>query len=230
MRERLVHEASHDSLTGLRNRAAFDRHLRDLTGGKDRRAKHALLYLDLDQFKLINDTRGHETGDRLLIELTKRMRALIHKPDIIARLGGDEFGVLVLDAHEKTVLLLAEELRRAVLDYRFKERDLTFTVGVSIGVSFFSPGERASEVLSRADIACYIAKGSGRNAIHVYRMDDVSMMRHHSDLTRVTQLESAMNEGRFKLFGQRIVRLNDAERPTGTFTKYCSGSTKMGRS
>ncbi|HEV7165584.1 MAG TPA: EAL domain-containing protein [Gammaproteobacteria bacterium] len=216
LRERLVHEASHDSLTGLRNRAAFDRHLRELTGGKDRRMKHALLYLDLDQFKLINDTRGHETGDRLLIELTKRMRALIHKPDIIARLGGDEFGVLVLDAHEKTVLLLAEELRRAVLDYRFKERDLTFTVGVSIGVTFFTPGERASEVLSRADIACYIAKGSGRNAIHVYRVDDVSMMRHHSDLTRVTQLESAMNEGRFKLFGQRIVRLNDGE-PNGHF-------------
>ncbi len=211
LRERLVHEASHDSLTGLRNRAAFDRHLRELTTGKDRRDKHALLYLDLDQFKLINDTRGHETGDRLLIELTKRMRALIHKPDIIARLGGDEFGVLVLDAHEKTVLLLAEELRRVVLDYRFKERDLTFTVGVSIGVTFFSPGERAPEVLSRADIACYMAKGSGRNAIHVYRMDDISMMKHHSDLTRVAQLETAMNEGRFKLFGQRIVRLNNGK-------------------
>jgi diguanylate cyclase (GGDEF)-like protein/PAS domain S-box-containing protein len=211
LRERLVHEASHDSLTGLRNRAAFDRQLRELTAGSDRRVRHALLYLDLDQFKLINDTRGHETGDRLLIELTKRMRALIHKPDVIARLGGDEFGVLVLDAHEKTVLLLAEELRRAVLDYRFKERDLTFTVGVSIGVTFFSPGERSPEVLSRADIACYIAKGAGRNAIHVYRLDDVSMMKHHSDLTRVTQLESAMNEGRFKLFGQRIVRLNESE-------------------
>ncbi|HEV2111521.1 MAG TPA: diguanylate cyclase, partial [Gammaproteobacteria bacterium] len=216
LRERLVHEASHDGLTGLRNRAAFDRQLRELTASNDRRTKHALLYLDLDQFKLINDTRGHETGDRLLIELTKRMRALIHKPDVIARLGGDEFGVLVLDAHEKTVLLLAEELRRAVLDYRFKERDLTFTVGVSIGVTFFSPGERAAEVLSRADIACYIAKGTGRNAIHVYRLDDISMMKHHSDLTRVTQLESAMNEGRFKLFGQRIVRLNSGE-PDGHF-------------
>src|SRR5690348_18441065 len=139
------------------------------------------------------------------------MRALIHKPDIIARLGGDEFGVLVLDAHEKTVLLLAEELRRAVLDYRFKERDLTFTVGVSIGVSFFSPGERAADVLSRADIACYIAKGTGRTAIHVYRLDDASMMQHHSDLTRVAQLQTAMSEGRFKLYGQRIVRLADGE-------------------
>ncbi len=211
LRERLVHEASHDSLTGLRNRAAFDRQLRELTGSSDRKSKHALLYLDLDQFKLINDTRGHETGDRLLIDLTKRLRSVIHKPDIIARLGGDEFGVLVMDAHEKTVLLLAEELRRAVLDYRFKERDLTFTVGVSIGVTFFSPGERATEVLSRADIACYIAKGSGRNAIHVYRADDISMMKHHSDLTRVSQLESAMNEGRFKLYGQRIMRLNPSE-------------------
>jgi diguanylate cyclase (GGDEF)-like protein/PAS domain S-box-containing protein len=217
LREQLVHEATHDSLTGLRNRAAFDRNLRELTAGKDHRIKHALLYLDLDQFKLINDTRGHETGDRLLIELTKRMRAMIHKPDIIARLGGDEFGVLVLDAHEKTVLLLAEELRRAVLDYRFKERDLTFTVGVSVGVTFFSPGERAPDVLSRADIACYIAKASGRNAIHVYRLDDVSMMRHHSDLTRVTQLQSAMNEGRFKLFGQRIVKLNGNGQSNGHF-------------
>ena len=208
LRERLVHEATHDALTGLRNRAAFDRQLRELTAGKDRKAKHALLYLDLDQFKLINDTRGHETGDRLLVELTKRLRALVRKPDVIARLGGDEFGVLVVDAHEKTVLLLAEELRRAVLDYRFKERELIFSVGVSIGVTLFSPGERAGDVLSRADIACYMAKGTGSNAIHLYRVDDVSMMRHHSDLTRVAQLETAMDEGRFRLFGQRIVRLN----------------------
>jgi diguanylate cyclase (GGDEF)-like protein/PAS domain S-box-containing protein len=209
LRERLVHEATHDSLTGLRNRAAFDRHLRDFTGGENRKLKHALLYLDLDQFKLINDTRGHEIGDRLLIELTKRLRALVHKPDIIARLGGDEFGVLVMDAHEKTVMLLAEELRRTVLDYRFKEHELTFSVGVSIGVTFFSPGERAPDVLSRADIACYIAKGAGRNAIHVYRSDDASMMQHHSDMTRVAQLETAMNAGHFKLFGQRIVRLSN---------------------
>ena len=211
LREQLVREATHDSLTGLRNRAAFDRSLRELTTGEDRRRRHALLYLDLDQFKLINDTRGHETGDRLLIELTKRMRALIHKPDMIARLGGDEFGVLMIDANEKTVMLLAEELRRTVLDYRFKEREFTYSVGVSIGVALFTPGERAPEVLSRADIACYIAKGSGRNAIHVYRLDDASMMQHHSDLTRVAQLQTAMSEGRFKLYGQRIVRLADGE-------------------
>ncbi len=210
LRERLVHEATHDALTGLRNRAAFDRHLRELTGGSDRKLKHALLYLDLDQFKLINDTRGHEIGDRLLIELTKRLRSLVHKPDMIARLGGDEFGVLVIDGHENTVMLLAEELRRTVLDYRFKERELTFSVGVSIGLTFFHPGERAPDVLSRADIACYIAKGAGRNAIHVYRSDDASMMQHHSDMTRVTQIETAMDEGRFRLYGQRIVRLDEA--------------------
>jgi len=211
LRERLVHEANHDALTGLRNRASFDKALRELTASTDRKQRYALLYLDLDQFKLINDTRGHETGDRLLIELTKRLRALVHRPDVIARLGGDEFGVLVLDAHEKTVQLLAEELRRTVLDYRFKERDLIFSVGVSIGVTLFKPGERASEVLSRADIACYIAKGEGRNGIHVYRVDDRTMMQHHSDLTRVAQLETAMDEGRFQLYGQRIMPLNGAE-------------------
>ena len=207
LKERLVHEATHDALTGLRNRAAFDKALRELTGGSDRKQRYALLYLDLDQFKLINDTRGHEVGDRLLIELTKRLRALVHRPDLIARLGGDEFGVLVQDAHEKTVMLLAEELRRTVLDYRFKERELIFSVGVSIGVTFFQPGERSTDVLSRADIACYIAKGAGRNAIHVYRSDDRSMMQHHSDLARVSQLETAMDEGRFRLFGQRIMPL-----------------------
>jgi diguanylate cyclase (GGDEF)-like protein/PAS domain S-box-containing protein len=209
LRERLVHEATHDALTGLRNRAAFDKALRELTGGSDRKNKYALLYLDLDQFKLINDTRGHEMGDKLLIELTKRLRALVHRPDVIARLGGDEFGVLVVDAHEKTVQLLAEELRRTVLDYRFKERELIFSVGVSTGVTFFSPGERAPDVLSRADIACYIAKAAGRNGIHVYRSDDRTMMQHHSELARVSQLESAMDEGRFRLYGQRIMRLDD---------------------
>jgi diguanylate cyclase (GGDEF)-like protein/PAS domain S-box-containing protein len=207
LKERLVHEATHDALTGLRNRAAFDKALREFTGSSDRKQRYALLYMDLDQFKLINDTRGHEVGDRLLIELTKRLRALVQRPDVIARLGGDEFGVLVVDAHEKTVMLLAEELRRNVLDFRFKERDLVFSVGVSIGVIFFQPGDRAPDVLSRADIACYIAKAAGRNAIHVYRGDDRSMMQHHSDLARVSQLESAMDEGRFRLFGQRIVRL-----------------------
>ncbi len=210
LRERLVHEATHDALTGLRNRAAFDKALREMTGSSDRKRKYALLYLDLDQFKLINDTRGHEAGDKLLIELTKRLRALVHRPDVIARLGGDEFGVLVVDAHEKTVQLLAEELRRTVLDYRFKERELIFSVGVSIGVTFFSPGERAPDVLSRADIACYIGKSAGRNGIHVYRSDDRTMMQHHSEMARVAQLETAIDEGRFRLYGQRIMRLDDS--------------------
>jgi EAL domain-containing protein (putative c-di-GMP-specific phosphodiesterase class I) len=127
----------------------------------------------------------------------------------MARLGGDEFGVLVVDAHEKTVELLAEELRRTVLDYRFKERELIFSVGVSIGVTFFSPGERAPDVLSRADIACYIGKAAGRNGIHVYRSDDRTMLQHHTEMARVSQLETAMDEGRFRLYGQRIMRLDD---------------------
>jgi diguanylate cyclase (GGDEF)-like protein/PAS domain S-box-containing protein len=208
LRERLLREATHDSLTGLRNRAAFDHKLRELTDSEKSVEHYALLYLDLDQFKLINDTRGHEIGDRLLVELTRQLRGVVHHPNVIARLGGDEFGVLLLDTDEKHALLLAETLRRAVLDYQFKERDLTFTVGVSIGVNFFSTGDRASEVLSRADIACYIAKESGRNAIHVYRADDAKMLRHHSDLARISQLQTAMNEGRFRLFGQRIQRLD----------------------
>jgi len=208
LRERLVKEATHDSLTGLRNRAAFDHRLRELTDGGNIGARYALLYLDLDQFKLINDTRGHEIGDRLLVELTRQLRGLVHHPNVIARLGGDEFGVLMIDANEQRVLQLAESLRRAVLDYQFRERDLTFTVGVSIGVTFFSGGDRAPEVLSRADIACYIAKESGRNSIHVYRRDDASMLQHHSDLARTSQLQTAIQEGRFRLFGQRIERLD----------------------
>ncbi|HSN18743.1 MAG TPA: EAL domain-containing protein [Gammaproteobacteria bacterium] len=210
LRERLVFEATHDALTGLRNRAAFEKALRELTAGADRKQRYALLYLDLDQFKLINDTRGHEAGDRLLVDLTKRLRALVHRPDVIARLGGDEFGVLVVDAHENMVQLLAEELRRAVLDYRFKERELIFSIGVSIGVVMFQPGERAGDILSRADIACYIAKGRGRNGIHFYRSDD-RMLQHHSALARVSQLETAMDEGRFRLYGQRIIPLATAE-------------------
>lgn len=209
LRERLLKEATHDSLTGLRNRAAFDHKLRELTDAEKSGQRYALLYLDLDQFKIINDTRGHEIGDRLLVELTRQLRGLVHHPNVIARLGGDEFGVLLIDADERHTLLLAETLRRAVLDYQFKERELTFTVGVSMGVTFFSAGDRAPEVLSRADIACYIAKESGRNTIHVYRPDDASMLKHHSDLTRISQLQTAMSEGRFRLFGQRIQRLDN---------------------
>ena len=211
LRERLVYEATHDALTGLRNRASFDKALRELTVKEDHKQRYALLYLDLDQFKLINDTRGHEAGDRLLVDLTKRLRALVHRPDVIARLGGDEFGVLIVDAHEQMVQLLADELRRTVLDFRFKERELMFSIGVSIGVVMFKPGERASDVLSRADIACYIAKGTGRNGIHFYRSDDHTMLLHHSALTRVAQLETAMDEGHFRLYGQRIMPLAAAE-------------------
>ncbi|HEX6549354.1 MAG TPA: EAL domain-containing protein, partial [Gammaproteobacteria bacterium] len=209
LRERLLKEATHDSLTGLRNRAAFDHRLRELTDAPDQGRRFALLYLDLDQFKLINDTRGHEIGDRLLVELTRQLRGAVHHPDVIARLGGDEFGVLLIDTDEERALQLAEILRRTVLDYQFRERELTFNVGVSVGVTFFTAGDRAPEVLSRADIACYIAKESGRNAIHVYRRDDANMLQHHSDLARVSQLQTAMNDGHFRLFGQRIQRLDD---------------------
>src|SRR5579859_4577740 len=120
-----------------------------------------------------------------------------------------------MDANERMVLLQAEELRRAVLDYRFKEHELTFTVGVSVGVTFFSPGERSQDVLARADMACYIAKEAGRNGIHVYRTDDASMMRRHSEMTRVSQLQTAMQENRFRLYGQRIVPLQGGKNGNG---------------
>lgn len=211
----LRYHAAHDPLTGLANRTRFDAQLRHLTGDRDGDARHALIYMDLDHFKLVNDTCGHEAGDRLLQDLAGELLASVPPEVTVARLGGDEFGVLLSHAGLRQAEELAHELRRTVLDYRFINGEYAFTLGVSIGIVAFRPGDSAAAVLSRGDIACYAAKDEGRDRVHVYREEELSMRRHRSELEWVSQFHRAMREGKLALFAQRIdpVRPDAAETP-----------------
>lgn len=200
----LRHRAAHDPLTGLANRTRFDARLRQLTADRDGSARHAFIYMDLDYFKLVNDTCGHEAGDRLLHDLAGELLAGVPAEVTVARLGGDEFGILVPNTGLRRAEELAHDLRRTVLDYRFTNGEYAFTLGVSMGVVAFQPGDSAAAVLSRGDIACYAAKDEGRDRVHVYRAEELAMRRHRSELEWVSQFHSAMREGELALFGQRI--------------------------
>jgi Amt family ammonium transporter len=202
----------HDPLTGLMNRGALDEELTARIARLPQGGQLGLLYLDLDQFKLVNDTCGHEVGDRLLAELAARLRVVVPEPRTLARLGGDEFAVLV-EGDADDALTRAELIRAEIVEFRFAVGDLSFGLATSVGVTFASAGDTPASALARADIACNVAKEHGRNRIHVYRPDDVEMMQHHGEMEWVSQLRRALDEGRFLLYGQRMVRIGDRAGP-----------------
>jgi diguanylate cyclase (GGDEF)-like protein len=206
--EALRWRASHDALTGLMNRPTLEEELsaRLTRLGPDGRI--ALLYLDLDQFKLINDTCGHEVGDRLLAELAGRLRQVVPEERALARLGGDEFAIL-LDGTEDEAQTRAEIICAELTEYRFQVGELSFGTGASIGLTFCAAQDTPMAALARADLACSVAKQQGRNRVHVYRTDDAEMTRHHGELQWVSQLRTALAEGRFELYAQRVVRIGD---------------------
>ncbi|HEX7828441.1 MAG TPA: EAL domain-containing protein [Thermoanaerobaculia bacterium] len=209
--KRLFQLAHHDPLTGLVNRHELERRLSDgvLSGVP---SAHALLYLDLDQFKLVNDTCGHIAGDRMLQELSVELLRTAPPGSVLARLGGDEFACIAYDMSEEQALALATRLHDAVASYRFRYGSMSFGVGVSIGITFFpaDDGDTADAVLGRADIACYVAKEDGRHRSHVYLPRDEAMLRWHSSIQQVSQLEMAMQDGRLQLYRQSIVDITGA--------------------
>ena len=166
----LVHQASHDALTGLLNRIEFERLLSNaIEHAQQNRSTHVLMYLDLDQFKVVNDSCGHAGGDDLLRQIATLMRAQLRQTDILARLGGDEFGVLLENCTSDHGERLAEAIRDAVSHFRFVNRHRTFSLGMSIGViNLGQTVSNAAEALSAADAACYLAKQNGRNRVQVY--------------------------------------------------------------
>jgi len=207
LEQQLSHQASHDALTGLLNRLAFEREVEKLLySALGQKASHALCYLDLDQFKVINDSCGHTAGDELLRQLATLLQAQLRPGDTLARLGGDEFGVLLRDCSVTDAARLAESLREIILGFRFVWEANSFSIGVSVGVVPL-PESVASfgEALSRADSACYIAKESGRNRIRVYRQDDEALARRHGEMRWLARLDSALGDNRLWLAFQPIV-------------------------
>ncbi|MBO8085225.1 MAG: EAL domain-containing protein [Marichromatium sp.] len=208
--EELRRQASLDALTGLLNRSAFEQRLqRAIEEARRERRQHALCYLDLDQFKVINDTCGHIAGDAVLRQLAHVLAACIRQQDTLARLGGDEFGVLMEDCEHAGAIRVAEALCKAVGDFHFVWGDKRFRLGVSIGlVSIDAASEGLVSLLSVADSACYAAKDGGRNRIHVYTADDAELARRHGEMQWVSRINLALEQARFGLAFQPIVPVN----------------------
>jgi len=203
---KLVYQASHDALTGLINRREFEQRLeRALAGATVQGREHVLCFLDLDQFKVINDTCGHAAGDELLRQLAMLFRNGLRERDTLARLGGDEFALLLENCSLPDALVVAESVRSEVQRFRFKWQDRIFSVGISIGmVAINRSSAVVDEVLSAADAACYVAKDRGRNQIHVYEARDLELARHRSEMQWIARIHSALEESRLELFWQGI--------------------------
>jgi diguanylate cyclase (GGDEF)-like protein len=162
--------------------------------------------MDLDQFKIVNDTCGHIAGDELLKQLTHLLHDKVRSGDVLARLGGDEFGVIFEDCDLETAYRLADGLRRTVRDYRFIWQGRSFEVGVSIGlVPIAADAGSMTDVLSAADSACYVAKDLGRNRVHRYQPDDDQLARRHGEMQWVQRINDGLNHNRFQLYGQWVV-------------------------
>ncbi len=203
------HMAFHDALTGLSNRTEFERRLQlAIDNIYNDKNKHALLYIDLDQFKIINDTCGHIAGDELLRQLVVILEQIIRGSDTLARLGGDEFGVLLESCPLDRAMLIAENLLNSIRNFRFSWNEKTFVVGASIGLVMISTTESTiTEILSAADMACYTAKDLGRNQVHIYREDDIEQMQRRGDMQWVTRIQHALDNNRLQLYKQRISSL-----------------------
>ena len=213
LNRRLSYHASHDILTGLVNRAEFETRLeRALKSAKAREASYALCYLDLDQFKIVNDSCGHSAGDALLGQLGALLKAKIRWRDTLARLGGDEFGVLLESCSLDEAMKTAEVLRLAISEFKFMWDDRSFRLGVSIGVVPITvDNEDVAALLSAADSACAAAKEAGRNRIHSFQENDIDLMRRRREMQWAARINNALEDNRFELFRQTIKPLQTEE-------------------
>lgn len=183
MAAQLSYQASHDVLIGLISRREFERRLEQALACCTRESEqYTLLYLDLDQFKIVNDTCGHVAGDELLRQLTSILQAKLRRNDTLARLGGDEFGLLLESCAAAPALKIANLLRETVREFRFAWEGKAFQLGVSIGLVTFSDGkETRADILRMADAACYLAKDKGRNRVQIYTQEDSELAQRHGE-------------------------------------------------
>ncbi len=211
MTDKLSYQASHDALTGLINRTAFSQSLTNLieSAHKENR-QHGLIYLDLDQFKLINDTCGHAAGDELLLEATSIIKAVFRSSDVCARVGGDEFGILLTDTTQETALNIASRLHLRLSERRLTWGSNSFNINSSIGLVIITQESKdIHTVLAAADDATFLAKEEGGKRIKVYETSDTIFLKRRGEMQWVSKLTKAMEEDRFELYYQPIVSLND---------------------
>lgn len=210
----MTYQASHDALTGLVNRREFERRLEEALGSAHtNEAKHVLCYLDLDRFKVVNDTCGHMAGDGMLREVAALIKETVRDSDTVGRLGGDEFGLLLVGCPLDKARQIADDVVRKISDYRFVWKDKIFNIGISVGLIEISRESGApDDVMSSADSACYVAKKQG-NHVHVYSARDEAVARHRGEIQWLQRLQSALKDNRFELMAQPIIA---AASTTGT--------------
>jgi len=203
----MSYQATHDALTGLANRREFERRLEEaIEGGHRGDGQHVLCYLDLDRFKLVNDTSGHLAGDSMLREVAKLLRDAVRDSDTVARLGGDEFGMLLIGCPLEKARQIADDVCRSVGDYRFVWKDRIFNIGVSVGlVEISRESGTLEELMAAADTACYVAKKQGSGRVAVYSARDEALARHSGEIQWLQRLQGALKDNRFQLYQQVIV-------------------------
>jgi len=213
LNRRLSYHASHDILTGLVNRREFENCLeRALKSAKARETSYALCYLDLDQFKIINDSCGHNAGDALLSQLGALLKSKIRWRDTLARLGGDEFGLLLESCTLEEAMSTADTLREAIREHKFTWDERSFSLGVSIGVvPITSENQDVATLLTAADSASQAAKEAGRNRVYSYQEHDIDLMRRRREMQWAARINNALEDSRFELFRQTIQPLQKPE-------------------
>ncbi|MEO6824428.1 MAG: EAL domain-containing protein [Nitrosospira sp.] len=211
MAAQMTFQASHDALTGLIDRREFEqRLLLALLSAKQGSKQHTLLNVDIDHFKIVNDSCGHIAGDELLKKITSILQGQLRTNDTLARVGGDEFGLLLEGCPTQPALRVAELLRQSVQDFNFVWKEKVFQLGISIGLVTFGNGsETLPDILQMADAACYLAKDKGRNRVQVYTVEDMGIAQRHGEMGWVGRIQKALNEGRFVLYSQKILPLGN---------------------
>ncbi len=203
----MTYQASHDALTGLVNRREFERRLQEaLDSAQSGNIGHALCYLDLDRFKVVNDTCGHTAGDNMLREVASLIKEAVRDSDTVGRIGGDEFALLLVGCPLEKARQIADDVVHSVNDYRFVWKDKIFNIGVSIGLVELGAGGGAIEdIMNSADSACYVAKKQGGLHVHVYSAREEASARHSGEIHWLQRLQGALRDNKFELYYQPIV-------------------------
>lgn len=214
MQRTIEHQAQHDALTGLWNRRAFDERLKELTfEAMEGFGQHVLLYIDLDQFKVVNDTVGHIAGDEMLRQISHLIESVSRESDMLARLGGDEFGLILIGCNLKHAEITADKIRQQISEFRFTWEDKLFQTGASIGLVEINKDLVDPNVLSLADLACYTAKDFGRNRIHIYSHSDEELSHKRSQMHSLSQIKQAIEHKEVILYKQFIQPLGAEHSP-----------------
>ena len=213
LNRQLTFQATHDALTGLINRYEFERRLKSVVAAQaSEKSLNTLCYIDLDQFKLINDTCGHSAGDELLKNITVLLQEKLQDVGILARLGGDEFGLILKNCDIVHAQEISNQLLASIQEFQFTDKGNTFTISASIGLAAISQAAKnCDEILSNADSACHLAKENGRNRIQVFTEEDDKLLNQQRAMHWVSRINHALEENRFQLYFQEIVPLSGHE-------------------